>query len=193
VPDRGGLSRLEIGVVGGECRARPGGVPRQRGDLGDERVVQVADRAPGGQAEPDAKRLAARPACAQPARSRPPDPPFELRLAGVEGVAERRVPPELVAGDRVQLEQAAQEPVRIVARQVAALDQRHRVRQIGKGEPVREPRAVSALSGICSRDQLTGRIPPQPSAAAQLLGLGHPAEPRELGATRAWDRATLVP
>ena len=57
----------------------------------------------------DPERLAARPSGAEPARGRAPDAPLELGLARVEGVAERGIPGELVAGDRVQLEQPAQE------------------------------------------------------------------------------------
>ena len=183
VADRRRLGRLQIRVVGGERGARGARVPGERRGLVDERVVQLAHGAPGGEAKPDAERLAARPARAQPAGRRAADAPLQLRLARVEGVAERRIPRELVARDRVQLEQPAQERPCVVAGQVAALDERDRVRQIGEREPVREPRAVRALGGVRSRDQLAGRTAPQPPAAAQLLGLRHSAEPRELGGT----------
>ena len=141
-------------------------VADERRGLVDERVVQLAHGAPGGQAKRDAEGLAARPARAQPAGRRPADAPLELRLARVERVAERRIPRELVAGDRVQLEQPAQERPPVVAGEVAALDQRDGVRQIGEREPVREPRAMRALGGVRRRHQLAGRAAPQPSAAA---------------------------
>ena len=158
-------------------------VAGERRGLVDERVVQLAHGAPGGQAKRDAEGLAARPARAQPAGRRPADAPLELRLARVERVAERRIPRELVAGDRVQLEQPAQERPRVVAGQVAALDQRDGVRQIGEREPVREPRPMRALGGVRRRHQLAGRAAPQPSAAAQLFGPRHRPEPREMGGT----------
>ena len=72
---------------------------------------------------------------------------------------------------------------RVVTGEVAALDQRDGVRQIGEREPVREPRAMRALGGVRRRHQLAGRAAPQPSAAAQLLGLRHRPEPREMGGT----------
>ena len=182
VADRGRLRRLEIRVVGGERSAGGARVADERRGLVDERVVQLAHRAPGGQAKRDAEGLAARPARAQPAGRRPADAPLELRLARVERVAERRIPRELVTGDRVQLEQPAQERSSVVTGQVTALDQRDGVRQIGEREPVREPRPMRALGGVRRRHQLAGRAAPQPSAAAKLLGrLRHRAEPRELG------------
>jgi len=93
-------------------------VPGERRGLVDERVVQLAGAGTGGQPERDAEGLAPRPPGAQPAGGRPPDAPLELGLAGVEGVAEGRVPRELVARDRVQLEQPPQERPRVVAREV---------------------------------------------------------------------------
>jgi hypothetical protein len=77
----------------------------------------------------------------------------------------------------MQLEEPAQERAGVVAGQVAALDERDGVREIGEREPVREPRAVRALRGIRSRDQLAGRTATQPPAAAQLPGLRHRTEP----------------
>ena len=80
-------------------------MPDERRGLVDERVMQLPHARTGGQPERDAKRLASWTAGAQPARGRPSDAPLELGLACVERVAERRIPRELVAGDRVQLEQ----------------------------------------------------------------------------------------
>ena len=81
-------------------------MPRERHHPEDERVVQLASTGTRGQPERDAKRFAPRAPRAQPAGGRAADAPLELGLAGVEGVAERRVPRELVPGDRVQLEQS---------------------------------------------------------------------------------------
>ena len=117
----------------------------------------------------DAERLPARASCAQPAGGRAADAPLELRLARVERVAERRVPGKLVAGDRVQLEQAAQERLRVLAREVAALDERDRVREIGEREPAREPRPVRALGRVRGATSSPAapprRRPPRPSSS----------------------------
>ena len=135
--------------------------------------MQLAHARSRGQAERDAKRLAARTARAQPAGGRAADAPLELGLARVERVAERRVPRELVAGDRVQLEQPAQERLRVLAREVAALDERDGVREIRERQPAREPRAVRALGGVRGRHELARRTAAQPPAAPQLLRLRH--------------------
>ena len=165
VANRRGLGRLEVGVVGRERGTGGARVSGERRGLVDERVVQLVEGAPGGEAKPDAERLSARPAGAQPARCRTAHAPLQLRFARIERVPDRWIPRKLVAGDRVQLEQPAQKRPRVVAGQVAALDERDRVRQIGEREPVREPRAMRALGGVRSRDHLAGRAASQPSAA----------------------------
>jgi hypothetical protein len=104
----------------------------ERRNLVDERVVEVAHAYARGEAEPDAKRLAPGPACAQPAGSGAADATLELGFTRVERIAERRIPWELRTGDRMQLEQPAQERTRVLTRQVAALDQSNRMREIGQ-------------------------------------------------------------
>jgi hypothetical protein len=47
----------------------------------------------------------------------------------------------------VELEQPAQERARVLAGEVAALDERDRVREVGERQPAREPRSVCALGG----------------------------------------------
>ncbi len=173
VPDGGRLRGLEVGVVGGEVALRRAGVPRERGDLVEERVVQLARAAAGDEPDADAERLPPRPARAQPARGRAADAPLQLGLAGVEGVAERGIPGELVAGDRVQLEQAAEERLRVVAGEVAALDERDRVREVGEREPAREPGPVRALGRVGGRDELPRGPAAQASAPPQFLALAH--------------------
>ena len=140
--------------------------------------MQLAHAGARRQAEPDAKRLAARPARAQPAGGRAADAPLELGLARVEGVAERGIPRELLAGDRVQLEQPAQERLRVVAGEVAALDERDRVREVGERQPAREPRAVRALGRVGGGDELARSAAAQPPAAPELLLCFHDLEPR---------------
>ena len=63
-----------------------------------------------------------------------------------------------------------------VAVQVAALDERDRVRQIGEREAVREPRAVGALGGVGGRDELARGAAAQASSPSQLLDSGHVPE-----------------
>ena len=145
----------------------------ERRGLVDERVVQLPHARAGGQPEPDAKRLASWTAGAQPARGRAADAPLELGLARVERVAERRVPRELVAGDRVELEQPPQQRLRILAREVAALDERDGVREVGERQPARETRAVGALGRVRRRHELARSAAAQPPAPPQLLGLRH--------------------
>ena len=152
VADGRRLCRLEVGVVGRERGARCACVPDERRGLVDERVMQLPRARTGRQPERDAKRLASWTAGAQPAGGRPSDAPLELGLACVERVAERRVPRELVVGDRVQLEQPPQERLRVLAREVAALDRvRRRARDLrattrerdagrGHSRPHRPPR-----------------------------------------------------
>ena len=178
MPDRRGLGGLQVGVVRRERVPGRAGVLRERGGLVGERVVQLARGSTRSQTEPDAKRLAARAARAQPSRRRSAHPPLELGLARVEGVAERRIPRELVAGNRVQLEQPAHECARVLACEVATLDQGDRMRQIREREPAREPRAMSALGGVRGSHQLACGTAPQPPAPAELLRLRHHAETR---------------
>src|SRR5688500_14160305 len=124
VADGRRLCSLEIGVVGRERTARRACVPRERRGLVDECIVELARPGTGRQAERDAKRLAPWATGAQPTGGRPPDAPLELGLACVERVAERRVPRELAAWNRVELEQPTHERPRLLARQVAPLDER---------------------------------------------------------------------
>ena len=176
VADRRRLGRLQVGVVGGERALRRAGVPGERGCLVEQRLVQLADAGARDQPKPDPERLATRPAGAQPARRRAADAPLELGLACVERVARCRVPGERVARDLVQLEQPAQQRRPVVAAQVAALDQRDGVGQVGEREAVRETRAVRALGRVGGRDQLARRASAQASAPSQLLDSGHAPE-----------------
>ena len=57
----------------------------------------------------------------------------------------------------MQLEQPAQKCLRVVAREVTALDERDGVRKVGEGEAARQARAVRGLSRIRSRHELTRR------------------------------------
>src|SRR5205823_7620431 len=139
VPDGRRLRGLQVGVVGRQRGLRGVRVGGERRSLVDERVMELADAYARREAETDAKCLAARPARAQPAGGGAADAALELSLARVEGVAERRIPRELLARDRVQLEQPAQERPAVVTREVAALDQRDRVREVGQRQATRKP------------------------------------------------------
>ena len=171
MPDGGGLGGLQVGVVGRERVSGHAGVSRERGGLVGERVVQLPRGCSRSQTEPDAKGLAAWTPRAQPSRRRIANPPLELGLARVESVAERRVPRELVAGNRVQLEQPSHECLRVVAGQVAALDQGDCMRKIRERQAAGEPRAVCALGGVGSRHELACSTASQPPASAELLRL----------------------
>ena len=151
VADGRRLCRLEVGVVGRERGARCACVPDERRGLVDERVMQL-QRLHGPSTERDAKRLASWTAGAQPAGGRPSDAPLELGLACVERVAERRVPWELVVGDRVQLEQPRRSDF-VLAREVAALDECDGVREICERQPASETRAVGTLGRIGRRHE----------------------------------------
>ena len=173
VPDGGGLGRLQVGVVRRERVSGRAGVSCERGGLVGEGVVQLPRSSTRSQTEPDAKGLAAWTARAQPSRRRIAHPPLELGLARIEGVAERRIPRELVAGDRVQLEQASHECARVVAGQVAALDQGDCVREIRERQAAGEPRAMLRSRRRRRRPRARlrhrpatarlGRAPPSPS------------------------------
>jgi hypothetical protein len=176
VADGRRLGRLQIRVVGGERRGRGARVTREGGSLVDEGIVQLAHQQPGRQPHADPERLAPRASGAEPARGRPADAPLELGLARVEGITDRGIPRELVAGDRVELEQSAQERLRVVARKVAALDQSDRVREIGERQPVREARPVGALHRERGGDELARSSPAQAPATPQLLPSTHAAE-----------------
>ncbi len=180
MPEGRRLRRLQIGVVGRERVARGARVTCECRSLIGERVVKVAHGGARRQSEPDAKRLAARAARAQPAGGRTADAPLQLGLARVEGIAERRIPRELLTGDLVQLEQPAHERPRIVAREVSALDERDRVREIRERQAPSEPRSVCALGRVSSGDQLTGGATAQPPAPPELSCLCHQTETREL-------------
>ena len=153
--------------------------------------MQFARAGTGGQPERDAKRLAPRTARAQPAGGRPSDAPLELGLACVERVAERRVPRELVAGNRVQLEQPPQERLRVLAREVAALDECDGVREICERQPASETRAVGALGRIGRRHELARSAAAQPPAPSQLLRLRHDGDTRGI-ASRGFSRSLAV-
>ena len=56
------------------------GVPGERRNLCEERVVQLPRARAGGQPERDTKRLAPWTAGAQPAGGGPPDPPLQQRV-----------------------------------------------------------------------------------------------------------------
>jgi hypothetical protein len=140
--------------------------------------VQLPRSSSRSQPERDAKGFAAWTTRAQPASCRTADAPLELGFARIESVAERRVPRELIAGDRVQLEQPANECPRIVAGEVAALDQGDCMGKIRERQAVRKARAVSALSGVGSSHQLACSTAAQPPAPAQLVGLRHDTETR---------------
>jgi hypothetical protein len=64
----------------------------------------------------------------------------------------------------VELEQSAQECLRIVALEVAALDERDRMREVGEGQPVCETRPVRALRCECAGDELVRSSPAQAPA-----------------------------
>src|SRR5439155_8165766 len=124
------------------------------------------------------KRLASRTAGAQPTGGRSSDAPLELRLACVERVAERGVPRELVAGDRVQLEQPAQQRPCVIARQVAALDECDAMCEICQRQAAGETRTVSALRRIGSRHELARSAAAQTTTPPQLLCFCHEMETR---------------
>jgi hypothetical protein len=130
----------------------------------------------GRQPHADPERLAPRASGTEPARGRPADAPLQLGLARVEGITDRGIPRELVAGDRVELEQSAQERLRVVARKVAPLDESDRVREIGERQPVREARPVGALRRERGGDELARSSPAQAPATPQLLRSTHAAE-----------------
>ena len=76
----------------------------------------------------------------------------------------------------MQLEQPAQERPRVVAREVAALDERDGVREVRERQAAREARAVRALRRVRGRYELTRRAAPQPATPPQLLRLAHCSE-----------------
>src|SRR5207253_7563496 len=132
------------------------------------------------QTERDAKRLASWTAGAQPTGGRSSYAPLELGLACVERVAERRVPRELVAGNRMELEQPPQERLRALAREVAALDECDGVGEICERQPAGETRTVGALRRIGGRHELARSAPAQTTTPPQLLGFRHEGETRGL-------------
>ena len=145
MPGRGRLSRLQVGVVGCERVAQLARVRPQRAGAVGERARELGRAAPRARAQGDAKSLAPRPAGAQPAGGVAADAAHELGLARVEGIAQLGLPGELVHGDRMQLEQAAEQAARRLGGQRAALGERHRMRDIGQREVVGEPRRGSQL------------------------------------------------
>ena len=73
----------------------------------------------------------------------------------------------------MQLEQPAQERRRVVAGEVAALDERDGVREVGERQPAGETRAVRALGRVRRRHELARGAAAQPSSPPQLLGPRH--------------------
>ena len=189
VADGRRLRRLEVGVVGRERGTRRACVPDERRGLVDERVVQLPRARTSRQPERDAKRLASWTAGAQPAGGGPSDAPLELGLACVERVAERRIPRELLAGDRVQLEQPSQERLCVLAREVASFDECDGVREICERQPASETRAVGALRRIGRRHELARSPAAQPPAPPQLLRLRHDGDTRGGFCCGFFDRA----
>ena len=116
MPESRRLGRLQIRVVGRESVAGGACVSCERRGLVGEGVVQLAHAGTRRQAERHPECLAAGAARAQPAGGGTADTPLELGLARVERIAERGIPRELVAGNLVQLEQAAHERTSVVTR-----------------------------------------------------------------------------
>ena len=76
----------------------------------------------------------------------------------------------------MELEQSPQQRPRVLAVDVAPLDERDRVRQVGEREAVCESRAVCALGGVGGRDELACGPAAQAPTAPQLLDTGHGQE-----------------
>ena len=130
MPERRRLGGLQIGVVGRKSVTRGACVSCERRGLVGECVVELAHGGARRQPEPDAKRLTARAAGAQPPCCGPADAPLQLGLTRVERIAESRVPGKHVTRNRMQLEQPTQKRLCVVARQVAAFDERNSVCEI---------------------------------------------------------------
>ena len=77
----------------------------------------------------------------------------------------------------MQLEQPSHECPRVVAGQVAALDQGDSMRKIRERHAAGEPRAMCALGGVGGRHELACSTAPQPPASAEL----HDAEDLAVG------------
>ena len=101
------LRRLQIRVVGRERGLRRPSVSSKPRRLLDERVVELADAVARGKSQRNPERLAPGTARAQPSRCGAADATLELGLAGIERIAKRRIPRELLPRDRLQLEQPA--------------------------------------------------------------------------------------
>ncbi len=190
--DRRGLGRLQIGVIGREGVAGRARVSRESRSLVGERVMQLAHCGSRSQSEPDAKGLTTRAARAEPSRRRRADPPLELGLAGIEGIAEGGVPRKLISRDRVQLEQSSHERSRLLAREVSSLDQSNRVRKIRERQTACKTWTVRALGGVGRGDQLPRSTAAQAPATAEFIRLRHGTETRELD-SNTWGRRTLRP
>ena len=138
-----------------------------------------------------------RPALSQPAAARP------TRRSSSASRALNASPSdgshgELVAGDRVQLEQPTQERLRVLAREVAALDECDGVREICERQPASETRAMGTLGRIGRRHELARGAAAQPPAPphlrppsrrttlprAYILGSSRDAATREPGTLR---------
>jgi hypothetical protein len=155
----------------------------ERDGLVDKRVVELADTCPRGEPEPDPECLPTRPARAQPAGGGTADATLELGFARVERVAECRIPGKRLPRDGVQLEQPAQKRPSVLTREVTALDERNRVREVGQREAAREPRTVRALGGIRRGHELRSRVVAEPPSASELLHRFHALESRGRPAT----------
>jgi hypothetical protein len=73
----------------------------------------------------------------------------------------------------VELEQATQKRPRVVAAEVATLDERNGVREIRERQPMRESRPVRALRGVRGGDELARGGATKTAAPPQLVGPGH--------------------
>ena len=161
-------------------------VPGERRGLADERVVQLANArscAVTRSATRNASRRG-RPALSQPAAERPTrrssSASRALKASPSVGSHGNSSPGIACSSSRPRRSACASSP-----REVAALDERDGVREIGERQAAREPRAVRALGGVRGGDELAGRAAAEPPAAPQLVGVGHPAEPREMGGNGA--------
>ena len=150
VSDRGRLGRLQIGVVG-RARGRACRASTATWSVGASCSCRTAPRAV--RRSPNAKGLAGVDASPRSAvsRRRSAHASLDCGLARIEGVTERWVPRELVAGNRMQLEQPSHEGPRVVAgpgrrprsRRLHARDPRER-------QAASEPRAMCALGGVAA-------------------------------------------
>ena len=99
-------------------------------------------------------------------RGRPSDASLELGLASVERVAERRVPGTRRRGSRGARPHPRR--LRVLAREIAALDECDGVREIRERQPACETRAVGTLGRVGAARSLAApprSLPPRPSSS----------------------------